>query len=58
MGYAGTHFSFQDLGGRDRYISEFETRLLYRVSSSTAVATQRDPVLKNIDNNEDKERVT
>jgi hypothetical protein len=35
------------LGGRGRRISEFEASLVYRVSSRTARATQRDPVLKN-----------
>ena len=34
------------LGGRDRQISEFEVSLVYRVSSRTARATQRDPVSK------------
>jgi hypothetical protein len=35
------------LGGRGRQISEFEASLLSRVSSRTARATQRNPVLKN-----------
>jgi hypothetical protein len=35
------------LGGRGRWISEFEASLVYRVSSRTARATQRNPVLKN-----------
>jgi hypothetical protein len=35
------------LGGRDRWISEFKARLVYRVSSSTARAIQRNPVSKN-----------
>jgi hypothetical protein len=35
------------LGGRGRWISEFEASLVYRVSSRTARATQRKPVLKN-----------
>jgi hypothetical protein len=34
------------LGGRGRWISEFEASLVYRVSSRTAKATQRNPVLK------------
>jgi hypothetical protein len=34
------------LGGRGRWISEFEASLVYRVSSRTARATQRNPVLK------------
>jgi hypothetical protein len=35
------------LGGRARQISEFEASLVYRVSSRTARATQRNPVSKN-----------
>jgi hypothetical protein len=34
------------LGGRSRRISEFEASLVYRVSSRTARATQRNPVKK------------
>jgi hypothetical protein len=34
------------LGGRDRGISEFEASLVYTVSSRTARAIQRNPVLK------------
>jgi hypothetical protein len=34
------------LGGRGRRISEFEASLVYRVSSRTARAAQRNPVLK------------
>jgi hypothetical protein len=32
---------------RGRWISEFEASLVYRVSSRTARATQRNPILKN-----------
>ena len=39
-------FKSQHLGGRDRWISEFEASLVYRVSSRTARATQRSPVSK------------
>jgi hypothetical protein len=35
------------LGGRGRRVSEFEDSLVYRVSSRTARATQRNPVSKN-----------
>jgi hypothetical protein len=35
------------LGGRDRQISEFKASLVYRVSSRTARAIQRNPVSKN-----------
>jgi hypothetical protein len=34
------------LGGRDRWISEFEVSLVYRVCSRTARAIQRNPVSK------------
>ena len=34
------------LGGRGRRISEFEASLVYRVSSRTGRATQRNPVSK------------
>jgi hypothetical protein len=35
------------LGGRGRWISEFKASLVYRVSSRTARATQRNPISKN-----------
>jgi hypothetical protein len=35
------------LGGRGRWISEFEASLVYRVSFRTARATQRNPVSEN-----------
>ena len=35
------------MGGRDRWISEFEASLVYRVNSRTARATQKNPVSKN-----------
>jgi hypothetical protein len=35
------------LGGRGRRISEFKASLVYRMSSKTARATQRNPVSKN-----------
>jgi hypothetical protein len=34
------------LGGRGRWISEFKASLVYRVSSRTAKAIQRNPVSK------------
>jgi hypothetical protein len=34
------------LGGRGRWISELEARLIYKVNSRTARAIQRNPVLK------------
>jgi hypothetical protein len=44
------------LGGRGRLISEFEASLVYRVSSRTAKATQKNPVLKKNKNNKYKKR--
>jgi hypothetical protein len=44
------------LGGRGRRISEFEASLVYRVSSRTARATQRNPVSKNQKKKKGKER--
>jgi hypothetical protein len=52
------------LGGRGRWISEFKASLVYRVSSRTARATQRNPVSKNqkkqnkTNNNKKKEKKT
>jgi hypothetical protein len=45
------------LGGRGRWISEFEVSLVYRASSRTARATQRNPVLKNKNKNKQTKRV-
>jgi hypothetical protein len=45
------------LGGRGRQISEFEASLVYKVSSRTARATQRNPVLKT-PKNETKQKQT
>jgi hypothetical protein len=42
------------LGGRDRWISEFEASLVYKVSSRTARATQRNPVSKNKNKNKNQ----
>jgi hypothetical protein len=38
------------LEGRDRWISEFEARLIYRVNSKIAKATQKNPVSKTKQN--------
>jgi hypothetical protein len=48
-------FKSQHLGGRGRQISEFEASLVYKVSSRTARATQRNPVSKNNNNNNNKQ---
>jgi hypothetical protein len=40
-------FKSQHSGGRGRWISEFETSLVYRVSSRTARTIQKNPVSKN-----------
>jgi hypothetical protein len=42
------------LGGRGRWISEFEASLVYKVSSRTARAIQRNPVFKTKQNNNNK----
>ena len=41
------HFQSQHSGGRSRQISELEVSLIYRASSRTAKAIQRNPVSKN-----------
>jgi hypothetical protein len=43
------------LGGRGRRISEFEASLVYRVSSRTDRATQRNPVSENKKQNKKKQ---
>jgi hypothetical protein len=43
----GARLYSQHSGGRGRRISEFEASLVYRVSSRTARAIQRNPVSKN-----------
>jgi hypothetical protein len=45
------------LGGRGRWISEFEASLVYRVSSRTARAIQRNPVSKNKNKNKKKDDI-
>jgi hypothetical protein len=42
------------LGGRDRQISEFEASLVYKVSSRTARAIQRNPVSNKQTNKQTK----
>jgi hypothetical protein len=42
------------LGGRGRWISEFEASLVYKVSSRKARAIQRNPVLKKKKNPKNK----
>jgi hypothetical protein len=44
------------LGSRSRQISRFEASLVYRVSSRTARATQRNPVSKNQKPKKERER--
>jgi hypothetical protein len=43
------------LGGRGRWISEFEGSLVYRVSSRTARAIQRNPVMEKKKKRKEKE---
>jgi hypothetical protein len=49
-------FNSQHLRGKGRRISEFEASLVYRVSSRTARATQRNPVSKNKKKNKKKRK--
>jgi hypothetical protein len=42
------------LGGRGKQISEFEASLVYRVSSWTARATQRNPISNKTKQNKTK----
>jgi hypothetical protein len=44
------------LGGRGRWISEFEVSLVYRVSSRTARTAQRNPVSKNKQTNKQQQK--
>jgi hypothetical protein len=44
------------LGGRGRQISEFKDSLVYRVSSRTARAIQRNPVSNNNNNNKKQQQ--
>jgi hypothetical protein len=46
------------LGGRGRQISEFEARLVYRVSSRTARATQRKTLSRKTKTNKKQEKPT
>ena len=44
------------MGGRERWISEFEANLIYKVNSRTAKATQRNPVLNKNKKERERER--
>jgi hypothetical protein len=46
------------LGGRDRRISEFEASLVYKVSSRTARAIQRNSASKKTKNKKQKTKTT
>jgi hypothetical protein len=46
------------LGGRGRQISEFEASLVYKVSSRTARAIQRNSVLKYQEKQTNKQKTT
>jgi hypothetical protein len=50
--------SQQRSGGRSRKISEFEASLVYKVSSRTARAIQRNPVWKNHKTNKETKNFT
>ena len=44
------------MGGRGRWISEFKASLVYKVSSRTARAIQRNPVSKNQNKQKNKKQ--
>jgi hypothetical protein len=44
------------LGGRGRWISEFEANLVYKVSSRIARAIQRNPISENKQTNKQKDK--
>jgi hypothetical protein len=46
------------LGDRGRGISEFKASMVYRVSSRTARATQRNPILKKTKTNKTNKQTT
>jgi hypothetical protein len=48
----------QQSGGRGRQISEFEAILVYKVSSRTARAIQRNPCLKKLGGGEEEEEIS
>jgi hypothetical protein len=50
------NLSTQEAGGRGRWIPEFQTSLVYKVSSRTARAIQRNPVSKNKQTNKQKQK--
>ena len=45
------------MGGRGKQISEFEASLVYKVSSRTARAIQRNPVLKKNKNKQTNKKM-
>jgi hypothetical protein len=57
-GRGGTRLQSQHSGGRGKRISEFEASLVYKVSSRTARATQRNPVSKKKKKNKQKSKNT
>jgi hypothetical protein len=57
LGGGGARLYSQHLGGRGRQISEFEASLVYRVSSRTARATQRNPVSKKQNKTKNQDRL-
>lgn len=44
------------MGGKDRWIPEFEATLIYRLNSRTAQTTQRNPAFKKKRKEKRKER--
>jgi hypothetical protein len=56
-GGGGAHLKSQHLGGRGRRISALEASLVYRVSSRTSRATQRNPVSNTNETKTNKQNV-
>jgi hypothetical protein len=50
------HLESKHLGGRGRWIFELEASMVYRGSSSTVRATQRNHVSNNNNNNNKKKK--
>ena len=57
LGGGGTGLESQHLGGRGRQISQFEASLVYRVSSRTARATQRNPISKKTKRKKERKKM-
>ena len=54
LGGSGTHSKSQHPRDKGKWISEFRASLVYKATSTTVRATQRNPVLKNKQTNKQK----